>query len=63
MEILLEWSSHDGAEAISREGSGQDRDISKGTLEWFVQDIRDFVLEVLGGNQGIDKVAPAPITC
>ena len=38
--------------AVRGEGAGQDRDVPKERLEGLVEDVRDLVLEVLGGDWG-----------
>lgn len=58
MEILLQGTTHDGPEPIGGESTGQHTDISKGTLQWLVEDVTDLVLEVLGGNQWVNQIPP-----
>lgn len=38
--------------AVCAEGAGQDGDVPEDGLEGFVEDVGDFVLEVLGGDWG-----------
>lgn len=61
MEILLKRSTHNSAEAVRGESTGQHRDVSKGTLQWFVENITDLVFEVLRRYERVDKVPP-PLT-
>lgn len=58
MEILLQGTTHDSPETIGGESTRQHTDISKGTLQRLVKDVTDLVLEVLGGNQGVDQIPP-----
>ena len=39
VEVLLERTAHDCAEAVRRESTGQHRHVAEGRLEGFVQDI------------------------
>lgn len=49
---------------ICTQGAWQDGDIAKDTLQWFVQDIRHFVFEVLGGHEGVEQVdSPLALHC
>ena len=59
VEVLLKRAAHDGAEAVGREGAGQDADVAEGALERLVQDVADLVLEVLGGDERVDQLLPA----
>lgn len=59
VEILLQWPTHDGAEPIGREGTGQHGDIAKGRFQRLIQDIRDLVLEILCSDERVEQVLPA----
>ena len=59
VEVLLQRTTHDSAETIGREGSGQDAHVAKGTLERLVEDVADLVLKILYGHQRIEQLLPS----
>ena len=59
VEILLEWSTHDGTEPVCGESTRQHTDISERTLKWLIEDVTDLILEILGCNQWIEQFASA----
>lgn len=59
VEVLFERSAHDCTEAVGREGTGQHADVAEGGFQRFVQDVTDFVFEVLRCNKRVDEVFPA----
>ena len=59
VEILFERSSHDCAEAVGREGTGQHTDITERTLQRFVEDVTDLVFKVLSRDKWIEEIFPA----
>jgi len=55
VEILFEGTSEDGLVAVCGKGTREDRDIAKGRFKRFIKDIGDFVLKILGGDEGIEE--------
>ena len=58
VEVLFEWSSHDGAESVSGKGTGQHTDVSKSTFKRFVENVGDLVLKILDCHQRVDQILP-----
>ena len=59
VEVLLEGSAHDGAVAVGRESTRQNRDVPKRGFQRLVEDVTDLVLEVLRCDEGVEEVLPA----
>ena len=59
VEVLLKRPAHDGAVAVSREGTRQHGHVAKGRLERLVENVGNLVLEVLSGDERVDQVLPA----
>ena len=59
VEVLLERPAHDGAVSVGGESTGQHGHVTKGRLQGLVENVTDFVLEVLRGNKRVEKVLPA----
>lgn len=59
MEVLLQRPPHDGPEPVGGEGTRQDGHVPKGALQGLVEDVRDLVLEVLHGDDGVQQLQAA----
>ena len=59
MEVLLERSTHNSSVSVGRERTGQHRDVSEGTFKRLVENIRNFILEILRCDQRVGQVSPA----
>ena len=59
VEVLLEGAALDGTEAVGGEGTREDGDVAEAALEGLVEDVGHLVLEVLGGNEGVEELLAA----
>lgn len=58
VEVLLQGPTHDGAESVGGERTGQHTDVSERTFQRLVENVTDLVLEILRGDEGIDQLLP-----
>lgn len=59
MEVLIQRTTHDGTETISREGTRQDGNITERRLGWFIENVGDLVLKILRSDEGVQELFPA----
>jgi hypothetical protein len=56
VEVLLQWSALDSPVTIGTEGTGKHRDITKGALKWFVENVGHFIFKVLSSDEWVEEL-------